>query len=96
MYILLPMVLAPEFLHEKGVMYRDLLGRDGHVKLADYGMSRCDLPADGLTRTFCGTPEFMAPEAIDFWAFGVLLYQVFWKIEVRFMAITNEKHSKPL
>jgi hypothetical protein len=45
MYILLSMVLAPEFLHEKGVMYRDLLGRDGHVKLADYGMSRCDMPA---------------------------------------------------
>ncbi len=90
-FYLAELVLALEFLHEKGVMYRDLkldnvlLSRDGHVKLADYGLSRCDLPADGLTRTFCGTPEFMAPEmlldqpygfAIDFWAFGVLLYQV--------------------
>ena len=90
-FYLAELVLALEFLHEKGVMYRDLkldnvlLSRDGHVKLADYGLSRCDLPADGLTRTFCGTPEFMAPEmlldqpygfAIDFWAFGVLVYQV--------------------
>ncbi len=90
-FYLAELVLALEFLHSKGVMYRDLkldnvlLSSDGHVKLADYGLSHCDLPADGLTQTFCGTPEFMAPEmlldqpygfAIDFWAFGVLVYQV--------------------
>lgn len=90
-FYLAELALALEFLHSKGIVYRDLkldnvlLSCDGHVKLADYGLSRCDLPPDGKTKTFCGTPEFMAPEmlldqpygfAVDFWAFGVLVYQV--------------------
>ena len=84
-------VVALEYLHSRGVLYRDLkldnilLTRAGNIKLADYGLSKCEMNAESRTKTFCGTPEFMAPEllldlpyglAVDFWAFGVLLYQL--------------------
>ena len=84
-------VIALEFLHSKGILYRDLkldnilLTKAGNIKLADYGLSKCDMTTESRTKTFCGTPEFMAPEllldlpygfAVDFWAFGVLLYQL--------------------
>ncbi len=58
----------------------------GHVKLADYGLCREEMPYNRSTSTFCGTPEFMAPEivsekpytrAVDWWAYGVLLYEMF-------------------
>lgn len=84
-------VIALEYLHSKGILYRDLkldnilLTKAGNIKLADYGLSKCDMTVESRTRTFCGTPEFMAPEllldlpygfAVDYWAFGVLLYQM--------------------
>jgi serine/threonine protein kinase len=85
------LVLILEFLHENGILYRDLkldnvlVGPDGYIKLADYGLCKPGMTEKSLTRTFCGTPEFMAPEilldqpyslAVDYWAFGVLLYQM--------------------
>ena len=39
-----------------------LLTLDGHVKVADYGLCKEDMWHDSTTSTFCGTPEFMAPE----------------------------------
>jgi len=84
-------LLALEFLHKKDVIYRDLkldnilIALDGHIKVADYGLCKFDIRSDAATSTFCGTPEFMAPEilqekpygkAVDWWAFGVLLYEL--------------------
>lgn len=84
-------LLALEYFHKHGVIYRDLkldnimLCLDGHIKLADYGLCKENMWAQGTTNTFCGTPEFMAPEillekrygrAVDWWAFGVLLYEM--------------------
>ena len=83
--------LALKYFHENGVIYRDLkldnilLTLDGHIKIGDYGLCKEDMWYGSNTSTFCGTPEFMAPEilldkkygrAVDWWAFGVLIYQM--------------------
>jgi hypothetical protein len=39
-----------------------LLTLDGHVKVADYGLCKEEMFYGNTTSTFCGTPEFMAPE----------------------------------
>ncbi|GMK58822.1 hypothetical protein CspeluHIS016_0602640 [Cutaneotrichosporon spelunceum] len=84
-------LLALQYFHSKGIIYRDLkldnilLTLDGHVKVADYGLCKEDMWYGRTTTTFCGTPEFMAPEilqeqpygrAVDWWAFGVLTYEM--------------------
>ncbi|CAD7064648.1 unnamed protein product [Tilletia caries] len=84
-------LLAVEHFHKQGIIYRDLkldnilLTLDGHVKVADYGLCKEDMWLGSTTRTFCGTPEFMAPEilleqayglAVDWWAFGILIYEM--------------------
>ncbi|KAG8990674.1 Serine/threonine kinase [Tulasnella sp. 427] len=84
-------LLALEYFHSQGIIYRDLkldnilLTLDGHVKVADYGLCKEEMWHGATTGTFCGTPEFMAPEilleqkygrAVDWWAFGVLVYEM--------------------
>ncbi|THH03865.1 hypothetical protein EW145_g5951 [Phellinidium pouzarii] len=84
-------LLALEYFHANGIIYRDLkldnilLTLDGHVKVADYGLCKEEMWFGSTTSTFCGTPEFMAPEilleqrygrAVDWWAFGVLMYEM--------------------
>ena len=85
------MILALKALHENGIIYRDLkpenviLDSEGYLKLTDFGLSKVDLPTDELTNTFCGTPEYLAPEIIthkghsfkvDWWSLGILLYEM--------------------
>ncbi|KAF8914920.1 kinase-like domain-containing protein [Mucidula mucida] len=84
-------LLALEYFHANGIIYRDLkldnimLTLDGHVKVGDYGLCKEEMWFGSTTSTFCGTPEFMAPEilleqrygrAVDWWAFGVLTYEM--------------------
>lgn len=81
-------LLAIEYLHEMNIIHRDikpeniLVDKTGYIKLADLGMSK------ELTKraySFCGTPEYIAPEIIrsklygksaDWWSFGVLIYEL--------------------
>ncbi|CAM4877110.1 unnamed protein product [Rotaria socialis] len=78
------------YLHSKKVIYRDikleniLLDRSGHIKLVDFGLCKINVPCGQTTATFCGTPQYIAPEilrmtsytnAIDWWGTGVIMYE---------------------
>lgn len=84
-------VLGLQFLHEHKIVYRDLkldnllLDTHGYVKIADFGLCKEGMGYGDRTSTFCGTPEFLAPEvltdtsytrAVDWWGLGVLIYEM--------------------
>eukprot|EP00743_Colponemidia_sp_Colp-15_P001960 GILK01002132.1.p1 GENE.GILK01002132.1~~GILK01002132.1.p1 ORF type:complete len:390 (-),score=57.20 GILK01002132.1:348-1448(-) len=83
--------LAIACLHEKDIIYRDLkpenilLDEDGHIKLTDFGLSKEGINLPNGAKTFCGTPEYLAPETlkglghgkpVDWWSLGTLLYEM--------------------
>ncbi|XP_056091533.1 serine/threonine-protein kinase N2 [Rhinichthys klamathensis goyatoka] len=84
-------VLGLQFLHEHRIVYRDLkldnllLDTEGFVKIADFGLCKEGMGYQDRTSTFCGTPEFLAPEvltetsytrAVDWWGLGVLIFEM--------------------
>ena len=86
--------LAINHLHQNNIIYRDLkpenilLDAQGHIKLTNLGLS-VKVEDDQLENTFCGTPEFLAPEIllqngysypVDWWALGILLYFLIYKV----------------
>lgn len=89
MFFAASVLLALEFLHKKGIVYRDLkpenllLDAQGYIKVADFGFGKH--VGDDKTYTICGTPDYQAPEVImrrgttkaaDYWALGVLIFEL--------------------
>ena len=85
------LVMAFGFLHDEMIVHRDLkpenvlLGSDGYLKLADFGLAKSLPKSDPLTYSYCGTTEYLAPEIIkdyghsftvDWWTLGILLYEL--------------------
>lgn len=85
------MVDAIGCLHQNNIIYRDLkpenvlLDAEGHIRITDFGLSKQNVGKDDKTYSFCGTPEYLAPEIIkgtghargaDWWSLGALLYEM--------------------
>jgi len=88
--MLAEVTLAIGHLHNYNIIYRDLkpenilIDKDGHLALTDFGMTK-QLKKGENTRTFCGTPEYLAPEVVlgkaydknvDWWSVGILCYEL--------------------
>lgn len=82
--------LAIGHLHTKHIIYRDLkpenilMDQDGYICLTDFGLAKI-LHDNAQAFSFCGTPEYLAPEIlnekghsfpVDWWALGILTYEM--------------------
>lgn len=108
------LTLALEALHQQNIVYRDLkpenilLDLQGHLRITDFGLSKDNITgsgAEGGTKTFCGTPEYLAPEilenkghgkAVDWWALGTLLYEMLCGLPPFYDTNVQKMYSKIL
>ncbi|KAI9471847.1 MAG: kinase-like domain-containing protein [Benjaminiella poitrasii] len=102
---------ALECLHDFNVVYRDLkpenilIDYNGHIALCDFGLCKLNMKENERTNTFCGTPEYLAPElllgqgytkTVDWWTLGVLLYEMMTGLPPFYDENTNEMYRKIL
>jgi len=101
--------MALGHLHHLDIIYRDLkpenilLHDSGHICLTDFGLSKDLDPSRPEAHTFCGTPEYLAPEiishkghsfAVDWWSLGILLYELTVGIPPFYSSNVNEMYQK--
>ncbi|RWS06273.1 serine/threonine-protein kinase Sgk1-like protein, partial [Dinothrombium tinctorium] len=99
------------YLHSQGIVYRDLkpenilLDSDGHVVLTDFGLCKDGLRERDTTTTFCGTPEYLAPEvlrkeaydrSVDWWCLGAVLYEMLYGLPPFYSRDTAEMYDNIL
>lgn len=105
------LLCALECLHEYNVIYRDLkpenilLDYTGHIALCDFGLCKLNMKGQEKTNTFCGTPEYLAPElllaqgytkVVDWWTLGVLFYEMLTGLPPFYDENVNEMYRKIL
>lgn len=91
-FYLAEIILTINYLHSNKIIHRDikpeniLLQANGHICLTDFGLAK-DITNEKnfMTKTLCGTNEYMAPEmitrtgysySVDWWSLGVLTYEM--------------------
>lgn len=90
-FYLAEIVVAIEYIHNIGVLYRDmkpeniLIAMDGHIMLADFGLSKENVGKNELAKSFLGSPIYLAPEMVtgqgftqasDIYAIGIVFYEM--------------------
>lgn len=103
-------IMALGHLHNKDYIYRDikpeniLLDEKGFAVLTDFGLAKM-LTVNDVARTFCGTPEYLAPEVIldkgcnrqaDWWGLGILVYELLFGIPPFYSQDVQEMYKKTL
>lgn len=82
-----------------------LIDYNGHIALCDFGLCKLNMTENERTNTFCGTPEYLAPElllgqgytkSVDWWTLGVLLYEMMTGLPPFYDENTNEMYRKIL
>jgi protein-serine/threonine kinase len=62
-----------------------LVGKDGYIKLTDFGLSKENIEGNSEAKSLCGTAEYLSPEillrqghgkASDWWSFGAIIYEM--------------------
>ncbi|CAH1788131.1 unnamed protein product [Owenia fusiformis] len=105
------MASAIGYLHGLNIIYRDLkpenilLDSQGHIVLTDFGLCKEDIEGLGTTSTFCGTPEYLAPEVlrkqaydrtVDWWCLGAVLYEMMYGLPPFYSRDTAEMYDNIL
>ncbi|KAJ3069799.1 hypothetical protein HDU98_007148 [Podochytrium sp. JEL0797] len=100
---------ALECLHSFNIIYRDLkpenilLDYSGHIALCDFGLCKFNMKDGNKTNTFCGTPEYLAPElllghgytkCVDWWTLGVLIYEMITGLPPFYDENQNEMYKR--
>lgn len=62
-----------------------LIDKEGYIKITDFGLSKQNILDNHSANSFCGTPEYLAPEivenrghgkAVDWWSLGAIVYEM--------------------
>ncbi len=90
-FITAELILGIQYVHSKNILFRDLkpenilIDKQGHIRVADFGLAKKGNPSKNLAQSFCGSPAYLTPEMLkktgvtesgDVYQIGVVLYEM--------------------